>query len=884
MLASNHNSNSPKRGNVVSVKSKSSSRMTRRSSSPVVSRKPPKMYVVFNSGDCTDDVRQAMSRRLWDEIDQNKHVFNFRWTIKTVDLSYTNLKDSQLTNHFPSTAILTTKSGLNTCLKENAHWECVDHRTFFPMCFDLREKVEKDCFVETFRILAAFHKLRDFLAIHDRESFLRLPKKDLTSVQLLLKVLSNHISCTLERKTQSECDGDCELTTQPIKLSEAQWKQIGPECAVKKALTDLVDASVNPISRSQSSLRFQTRPQIQSMSRSQSTLRKSTRAPVEGSKTIDRETTKHNRNESTPCGTICGTIDEEPTEAEQQQLTIVYDNAQSTLKQMESDELVQSLSRLGTKHNMWIVKPTGKSRGRGIAVHSSLSEIFKHIAEGKDKFLIQKYIERPFLIHGFKFDIRLWIMVTSVNPLSIWYYHDPYIRFSSVPFSLDCHDGIVHLTNNCVQSVWEKESKVKTLRETIGDEIGVEGNMWRWSQFEHYLEEIDAGKPGLVWCSDKDTADQAKQAPSSLFNKLRTQTIPLIRRIVTTCFLCGRDKIKDRPNSFEIYGFDFMLDEDLSPWLIEINSAPSFEHSTTIVGPLVTQCIEDTMKVVLDNRMCDRVTSVGGKGAPRRSAAHHAEEQAIVASDECSKTMTRQPSIANSAANTTLSLPSKPTTSDAKTHKSEKHAVTPKKVRVLQNAYKNGVPKKTAKLEIDAAQKAEQQRKSEEERRWKEEESIRLAKEMEERLQIEAKILSDAADRMKAQQLDLSFDQQRCAKYYSGLRPSSTDESPSSPKQDLPSNDSSPRDNSPEQTAHEESPTPPDIHTPPSAGTSLSTPPPRSKGEKQRSAFYDQNMILDETCTLNTGGWELIYRERKEQAFFSKNPGRLVITGKRIAP
>ena len=69
--------------------------------------------------------------------------------------------------------------------------------------------------------------------------------------------------------------------------------------------------------------------------------------------------------------------------------------------------------------NIWILKPTGKSRGRGISVVQSLSEIVKHILTESDsrstlsKWVIQKYIENPLTISKRKFDIRQWVMVTG---------------------------------------------------------------------------------------------------------------------------------------------------------------------------------------------------------------------------------------------------------------------------------------------------------------------------------------------------------------------------------------------------------------------------------------------------------------------------------------
>ena len=43
-----------------------------------------------------------------------------------------------------------------------------------------------------------------------------------------------------------------------------------------------------------------------------------------------------------------------------------------------------------------------------------------------------------------------------------------------------------------------------------------------------------------------------------------------------------------------------MIDNDLNPWLIEINTSPSMDHSTPVTARLVEMVLEDTVKVMVD--------------------------------------------------------------------------------------------------------------------------------------------------------------------------------------------------------------------------------------------------------------------------------------------
>ena len=50
-------------------------------------------------------------------------------------------------------------------------------------------------------------------------------------------------------------------------------------------------------------------------------------------------------------------------------------------------------------------------------------------------WVVQKYIERPLIIIGKKFDMRVWVLVTSVEPLKVWMWTKPYLRFTSEDYN-----------------------------------------------------------------------------------------------------------------------------------------------------------------------------------------------------------------------------------------------------------------------------------------------------------------------------------------------------------------------------------------------------------------------------------------------------------------
>ena len=55
-----------------------------------------------------------------------------------------------------------------------------------------------------------------------------------------------------------------------------------------------------------------------------------------------------------------------------------------------------------------------------------------------------------------------------------------------------------------------------------------------------------------------------------------------------------------RKNSFEIFGFDYIIDGDFNVWLIEANTNPCIEESSGVLKILLPRMLNDAFKLTLD--------------------------------------------------------------------------------------------------------------------------------------------------------------------------------------------------------------------------------------------------------------------------------------------
>jgi tubulin polyglutamylase TTLL6/13 len=118
-------------------------------------------------------------------------------------------------------------------------------------------------------------------------------------------------------------------------------------------------------------------------------------------------------------------------------------------------ELRQHFSSNGISPNIFIVKPEASSQGKGIYLTRSLDEI-----DPMSHIIVQEYLSNPLLIDNTKFDMRIYVLVTSCDPLRIYLYKEGIARFATEvyvpPSSSNLGQVYMHLTNYSINKFSNK--------------------------------------------------------------------------------------------------------------------------------------------------------------------------------------------------------------------------------------------------------------------------------------------------------------------------------------------------------------------------------------------------------------------------------------------
>jgi tubulin monoglycylase TTLL3/8 len=193
---------------------------------------------------------------------------------------------------------------------------------------------------------------------------------------------------------------------------------------------------------------------------------------------------------------------------------------------------------------------------------------------------VQKYIENPLIIAKRKFDLRQWVVVTDWNPLTIYFYDEYYARFSVDEYVTDSEtleNAYAHLVNNSIGK--NSENFEKTVKAENG--VNIDGYMWSCNEFKNYINYLTEHDPIKKEPHIGNSDDEANDGNNPLCKVDKIQT--RIEDIARWSLMCASEMIEHRKNSFELFGFDYMIDDEYNAWLIEINSSPACDYSTKVV-------------------------------------------------------------------------------------------------------------------------------------------------------------------------------------------------------------------------------------------------------------------------------------------------------------
>ncbi|XP_029036161.1 tubulin glycylase 3A-like isoform X1 [Osmia bicornis bicornis] len=261
----------------------------------------------------------------------------------------------------------------------------------------------------------------------------------------------------------------------------------------------------------------------------------------------------------------------------EEQLQKYHEVANSTLEKLKE---VDPQYELNGMRNIWILKPSELCCGTGISISHNLRDIFRRVkSKPKDYFIVQKYIERPLLIHDTKFDIRQWYLVTNTFPMTIWLFKEGLLRFSSKPYTFSTYHEAIHICNTAIQEKYDEERRRRRRRGTSEEVVKtIRDQGWDCDKLNEYL---------------KQTGYEGEPYYEKIY--------PKMSEAIVLTMLASQEHMDRRRCSFELYGADFVVMEDLSVWLIEINTNPRMHPpSSRITKRLYSNVLESLVKVIMD--------------------------------------------------------------------------------------------------------------------------------------------------------------------------------------------------------------------------------------------------------------------------------------------
>jgi hypothetical protein len=217
--------------------------------------------------------------------------------------------------------------------------------------------------------------------------------------------------------------------------------------------------------------------------------------------------------------------------------------------------------------NMWIVKPKNSARGSGV-------RLLKNLADLPKECIVSKYLDNPHLINNKKYDLRIYVLVTSYLPLKIYLFKEGLVRFASEEFDKQDKDNIyIHLTNYAVN-----KKNVNYMKNNNDDLFG---SKWSLSSYKKYFQ-----------------INKLDNEYTEIFERIKDIITKTIITITEESINILKSISKHPSNLYELYGFDILIDSKYRPWLLEVNVSPSLNCDSELDLKIKTQLLTDVMNTI----------------------------------------------------------------------------------------------------------------------------------------------------------------------------------------------------------------------------------------------------------------------------------------------
>ena len=224
--------------------------------------------------------------------------------------------------------------------------------------------------------------------------------------------------------------------------------------------------------------------------------------------------------------------------------------------------------------NIWILKPTNLSKGRGMKIVADKDRFSKIFLQpsfiDKKPYIVQKYISNVLLLDGRKSEIRVYFLIASLDPLLVFVYPEGSVRLCANKYKLDDYDNVsIHITN-----VFQQRKNPAHIGKRL---------KWGFSELNDCL------------VKEKGMSE----------NYINDTLLPKVKNILRYVIAASRDELINVPKDglfFGLYGADVIIDDNLTPWLAEIQIGPGLDFSDPIKKDFLPDLFNEAIGMVLEVR------------------------------------------------------------------------------------------------------------------------------------------------------------------------------------------------------------------------------------------------------------------------------------------